>query len=176
MVCFGAVSWESWLCFCSENYKYSSSLNFVKMLRSGLVKWISAAPIKERCLQYIPMSLLLKVFFLIWGVPALKTVKEEPPLWKREASGVCVMARRALCGSAVFTKEIIMWKHMLRITWLRHLIYYLSIVTKVWTQHVTERPFKTIMQFKWGDIKGSRSVTLLVVYLWPKAFSPFCVL
>lgn len=32
--------------------------------------------------------------FLIWGDPALKTVKEEPPLWKKEASGVCVMARR----------------------------------------------------------------------------------
>lgn len=76
------------------------------MLRSGLVKWVSAAPIKERCLQYIPVSLLLKLFFLVWGVPALKTVKEEPPLWKKEASGVCVMARRALCGSAVFTKEI----------------------------------------------------------------------
>lgn len=75
--------------------------------------------------------LAFKAFLLIWGDPALKTVKEEPPLWKKEASGVCVMARRALCGSVVFTKEIIMRKHMLRITWLRHLIYYLSIVTKV---------------------------------------------
>jgi len=61
----------------------------------------------------------------------LKTVEDETPLWKKEASSVCVLARRALCGSAVFTKEIIMQKHMLRATWLRNLIHYVSIMTKV---------------------------------------------
>lgn len=107
---------------------------------------------------------------LRWKLSKTKTL-----VWKKQASSIYVKARRALGGSVLFTKELIMQKHMPRTTWFGNLIHYLSIMTKVWTQRATKRPFKTIMYFKWGDINSSRSVTPFVVHLCPRPFHlPAC--